>query len=64
MLLIYGVLVNVGGLLLIFSGAFWYCIYRERIDERGFDVFLLFFLSFFSLFFVLRRSLPHYRRGF
>jgi hypothetical protein len=25
MLLIYGVLLNVGGLLLIFSGAFWYC---------------------------------------
>jgi hypothetical protein len=25
MLLIYGVLLNVGGMLLIFSGAFWYC---------------------------------------
>jgi hypothetical protein len=27
MLLIYGVLLNVGGMLLIFSGAFWYCRY-------------------------------------
>jgi hypothetical protein len=28
MLLIYGVLLNVGGMLLIFSGAFWYCRYQ------------------------------------
>jgi hypothetical protein len=34
MLLIYGVLLDVGGLLLIFSGVFWYC---TVVKKGGFE---------------------------
>jgi hypothetical protein len=41
MLLIYGVLLNVGGLLLIFSGAFWYMYHsiETRLVPSFFRVF-------------------------
>jgi hypothetical protein len=35
MLLIYGVLLNVGGLLLIFSRAFWYCIFLSHGKSKS-----------------------------
>jgi hypothetical protein len=35
MLLIYGVLLNVGGLLLIFSGAFWYCTFTPNTKPNA-----------------------------
>jgi hypothetical protein len=49
MLLIYGVLLNVGGLLLIFSGAFWYCtlifgcadVRASSSSARGSSIYIL-----------------------